>query len=320
MPPYIIAQLEKANDVIRRQSAELDRLRASDLSVENLSLRTQLMNFAQEYRSNRERFLDQETLLSELSYEVKSLARDKSILQARCMELERKYKKAKIASKEYEKLIEAVEPCSSNSQQSPSLLERSRRKHASSPSRTSQDDENNSLQVLLENSQIEIEDLRSRLEKEVNISKSLHDDLDQSRKQVLERDEQINELSSRLRAAELKCQQTEDHLSSTSTDLALERARCDELTLSLQESEGLLSQTRADCLSYALENQRLFEEAREANQQIVSYRAKLDAQGADLIATKKTLRALQQRDKGPTVSLATTVSQTSTGTSTTDLK
>lgn len=169
--------------------------------------------------------------------------------------------------------------------------------------------------------------------------------------------------------------QTEDHLSSTSTDLALERARCDELTLSLQESEGLLSQasrwfwvspdkcrislikvifhegifssknfisnthiqviffifsihffiqpchlgesrksgdfsfeanlslyewtmtlfdlvhlhntfewalvleselqTRADCLSYALENQRLFEEAREANQQIVSYRAKL---------------------------------------------
>lgn len=43
---------------------------------------------------------------------------------------------------------------------------------------------NLTFQVLLENSQIEIEDLRSRLEKEVNISKSLHDDLDQSRKQV----------------------------------------------------------------------------------------------------------------------------------------
>ncbi|ETN77243.1 hypothetical protein NECAME_11199 [Necator americanus] len=191
---------KKANDVIRRQSAELDRLRSNDLQVENIALRTQLMEIAREYRSNRERFLDQEVLLSELNHEATSLARDKDILQERCIELERKYKKAKAASKEFEKLIEL----------------------------------------------------------------------------------------------------TEEHLSRTSTDLALERARCDELTLSLQESEALLTQTRSDCLSYALENQRLVEEAREANQQIVSYRAKLDAQGSDLIATKKTLRALQ-REKGLTV-------------------
>ncbi|VDN36979.1 unnamed protein product [Cylicostephanus goldi] len=96
--------------------------------------------------------------------------------------------------------------------------------------------------MCLENKQIEIEDLRARLEKEINISKSLHEDLDLSRKLVLERDEQLNELSTKLRAAELKCQQTEDHLSRTSTDLALERARCDDLTLSLQESETLLTQ------------------------------------------------------------------------------
>ncbi|KAJ1373632.1 hypothetical protein KIN20_036095 [Parelaphostrongylus tenuis] len=151
--------------------------------------------------------------------------------------------------------------------------------------------------MCLERSQIEIEDLRVQLEREINISKSLHEDLDKSRKLVLERDEEITELSCKLRAAELMCQQTEDHLSRTSTDLALERARCDELTLSLQESEGLLTQTRSDCLSYALENQRLTEDIREANQQIVSYKAKLDAQGADLIATKKSLRALQ-RDIG----------------------
>nr|CDJ88106.1 unnamed protein product [Haemonchus contortus] len=50
VPPYIIAQLEKANDVIRRQSAELDRLRSSGLSVENVALRNQLMQVAQEYR------------------------------------------------------------------------------------------------------------------------------------------------------------------------------------------------------------------------------------------------------------------------------
>ncbi|KAJ1373634.1 hypothetical protein KIN20_036099 [Parelaphostrongylus tenuis] len=36
VPPYIIAQLEKANDVIRRQSEELDRFRFSDLLVETL--------------------------------------------------------------------------------------------------------------------------------------------------------------------------------------------------------------------------------------------------------------------------------------------
>ncbi|KAK6051227.1 hypothetical protein COOONC_11268 [Cooperia oncophora] len=276
--------------------------------------------------SNRQRFLDQEVLLSELNYEVKSLARDKDILQERCIELERKYKKAKAASKEFEKLIEAVDPCSSKAPDSPSLLDRSRRKHRS-PSK--KDEQNDSLQICLENSQIEIEDLRSRLEKEVNMSKSLHDDLDQSRKMVLDRDEQINELSNKLRDAELKCQQTEDHLSRTSTDLALERARCDELTLTLHESEGLLSQTRADCLSYALENQRLLEEAREANQQIVSYRAKLlvlkdflstrvlltmEAQGADLIATKKTLRSLQRDNKD------STVSQHNTGANTVDEK
>ncbi|VDO13978.1 unnamed protein product [Haemonchus placei] len=40
------------------------------------------------------------------------------------------------------------------------------------------------LQVSLENAQIEIEDIRSRLEKEVNMSKSLHDDLGLSRKLV----------------------------------------------------------------------------------------------------------------------------------------
>ncbi|KAJ1373633.1 hypothetical protein KIN20_036096 [Parelaphostrongylus tenuis] len=38
VPPYIIAQLEKANDVIRRQSEELDRFRSSDLQVENIAL------------------------------------------------------------------------------------------------------------------------------------------------------------------------------------------------------------------------------------------------------------------------------------------
>ncbi|WKY01981.1 hypothetical protein Q1695_015747 [Nippostrongylus brasiliensis] len=307
------SSLEKANDVIRRQSAELDRLRGNDLSVENLSLRTQLMNIAQEYRSSRERFMDQEVLLSELNYEVRSLARDKDILQERCIELERKYKKAKAASKEFEKLMDSVDPCSSKAPESPSLLERSRHKH-SSPSSRSRIEQDDSLQICLENSQIEIEDLRSRLEKEVNISKSLLDDLNKSRKLVLERDEQISSLTSKLRDAELKCQQTEDHFTRTSTDLALERARCDELTLSLQESEGLLSQTRADCLAYALENQRLIEEAREANQQIVSLRAKLDAQGVDLIATKKTLRSIQQRDK------SITVSQSNTGISTNDEK
>ncbi|XGW14838.1 hypothetical protein V3C99_000817 [Haemonchus contortus] len=200
VPPYIIAQLEKANDVIRRQSAELDRLRSSGLSVENVALRNQLMQVAQEY--SRQRFLDQEVLLSELNFEVKSLARDKDILQERCIELERKYKKAKATSKEFEKIMEAADQCSSLVPDSPSLLERSRKKHRSPSKKDERDD---SLQVSLENAQIEIEDIRSRLEKEVNMSKSLHDDLGLSRKLVLEKDEQIHELSSKLRDAELKC-------------------------------------------------------------------------------------------------------------------
>ncbi|VDM58283.1 unnamed protein product [Angiostrongylus costaricensis] len=300
VPPYIIAQLEKANDVIRRQSEELDRFRSCDLQVENLTLRTQLIEIAQQYRNSRDRFIEQEVLLSDLNHEVKCLARDKETLQERCVELERKYKKAKASSREFERLVELVEPSSSKTAEAISLLDQSRKKHTSSLKKSG-DTVDNSLRLCLERSEIEIEDLRVQLQREINISKSLHDDLDKSRKLVLERDEQINELGCKLRAAELMCQQTEDHLSRTSTDLALERARCDELTLSLQESEGLLTQTRSDCLSYALENQRLAEEIRQANQQIVSYKAKLDAQGADLIATKKSLRALQ-RDIGTTVS------------------
>ncbi|VDM67805.1 unnamed protein product [Strongylus vulgaris] len=128
---YVICILEKANDVIRRQSAELDRLRSSDLHVENIALRTQLMEIAQDYRLHQERILDQEVLLSELNHEVKSLARDKDILQERCIELERKYKKAKAASKEFEKLIDLAEPCSSSTRESTSLLDRSRKKHMS---------------------------------------------------------------------------------------------------------------------------------------------------------------------------------------------
>lgn len=48
---FITASLpEKANDVIRRQTAELDRLRSSDMQMENIALRTQLMEIAQDYR------------------------------------------------------------------------------------------------------------------------------------------------------------------------------------------------------------------------------------------------------------------------------
>ncbi|VDO38850.1 unnamed protein product, partial [Haemonchus placei] len=153
VPPYIIAQLEKANDVIRRQSAELDRLRSSGLSVENVALRNQLMQVAQEYRrvlpitcslftyvSSRQRFLDQEVLLSELNFEVKSLARDKDILQERCIELERKYKKAKATSKEFEKIMEAADQCSSLVPDSPSLLDRSRKKYRSPSKKDERDD------------------------------------------------------------------------------------------------------------------------------------------------------------------------------------
>lgn len=300
MPPYIVSQLEKANDVIRRQSAELDRLRSSDLSNENLALRNRLVSITQQYRSSREHILEQEALLSELNHEVKSLTRDKEILQDRCIELDRKYKKAKACNKDLEAIMEMVEPSTSKGHDANSLLDKSRRKHTYP--KNCQCDQFESLQMCLENAQVEIEDLRCRLEKEVNLAQSLHEDLDQSRKLVLERDEQINELTSKLRTAELNSQQTEEHLSRTSTDLALERARCDELTLSLHESENLLSQIRGENLSLGLEIERLMEEARLANQQIVSYRAKLDAQGADLIATKKALRVLQ-RDKPAMVTL-----------------
>lgn len=139
--------------------------------------------------------------------------------------------------------------------------------------------------------------------------------------QVLEKDEQIHELSSKLRDAELKCQQVYfygPHFTCHSTRLGkVVRASCLDrrpsvayfhwprswtcslwrtnsyaawergfivpskndlfrvLTSTVEFFQTFSIKTRADCLSYALENQRLIEEAREAKQQLVSYRAKL---------------------------------------------
>uniref|UniRef100_A0A1I7X4U9 Rab5-bind domain-containing protein n=1 Tax=Heterorhabditis bacteriophora TaxID=37862 RepID=A0A1I7X4U9_HETBA len=336
IPPYVLAQLEKANDVIRRQSAELDHLRGSDREIENLALRTQLMEMDNRLRSDRERFIEQETIVMELSNEIRSLSKDKNILQEKYLEMERKYKKAKAASKEFARVIEASSGTNDVHSYCPSLLERSRAKHDTNLQIDGSIDAENipksmimdkvilptmvfwryyvhlniqeksgfdiiALKLALENSQTDVENLKSELEKERQLSQSLHDDLDANRKlypeltfKVLSRDTEIMELTSKLSECERKLKQCEDHLSCTSTDLALERARCDEVTLSLQESEALLSQARSDSLFCILDNQRLIEESRDATQLIISLQAKLDAQGKDLISTKKAL----QRVKG----------------------
>ncbi|CAB3402887.1 unnamed protein product [Caenorhabditis bovis] len=331
VPASVIIQLEKANRTIAAQNVEIERLRSfQDQNVETKLLRKQVAELEKEMRASRERFLEQEELLAEMSREMDSLLRDKMHMQASLHEIERKYKKAKMASKELARILEN-DMCSTSMlngfeseneddggmrRSDDSLLKRSRqlsrqkeeedlkdkceraiekaeqRRKNEQTAKAEKDSREMMERILIENENLVVE-----IERERRTAMSLQEDLEKNRRIILDRDETIVDLKEKLSKAETKAQQCETDLSRTCTDLALERARCDALTLELHELDTLFSQTHSTVQAYAIQNEQLEEKCRSANQTIISLNAKLEAQGIDLVATKKTLRAIRDSTK-----------------------
>ncbi|CAD6185640.1 unnamed protein product [Caenorhabditis auriculariae] len=317
VPPAVIIQLEKANRTIASQTLEIERLRASDQQVETDYLRAQVNELEREMQSSRERFLEQEELLAEMNHEMEVLLREKRAMQASYLELEKKYKRAKLASKELTKILENDVMCLSTPSRLPagsnsidrtpdgatSLVERSRAMAIQQESEDRRDRSealNESVRhrkaskaeeqtkEILQRVLVENEDLLLELERERRTATSLHDDLETNRRL------EIMNLKEQLKKADSKALQCENDLSRTSTDLALERARCDALTLELHELDAMFTQTQSTTQAYAMENEELIEKCRQAQQAVITLNAKLEAQGIDLINTKRTLRNLQQ--------------------------
>uniref|UniRef100_A0A8R1I3C1 Uncharacterized protein n=1 Tax=Caenorhabditis japonica TaxID=281687 RepID=A0A8R1I3C1_CAEJA len=327
VPAAVIIQLEKANRTIAAQNVEIDRLKAyQNQNVETQLLRKQITDLEKEMRSSRSRFLEQQELLAEMSREMDNLVREKIQMQTQFQEMEKKYKKAKFASRELAKILENdicgttttsktfVSGFESDDEKETvmhnhSLFNRSRtmsrqqegqelkakaERQIEQSESWKQREEIKQSRLLAEKLIDENEELLIQLDRERRMTESLQDDLEKSRRLVIDRDEKIEELRGKLGKAETKATQCESDLSRTSTDLALERARCDALTLELHEFDAIFQQTQSTVQAFAAENETLEENCRSANKQILTLNAKLEAQGIDLVTTKRTLRALRE--------------------------
>lgn len=155
-----------------------------------------------------------------------------------------------------------------------------------------QNQEAKESRVLMERVLNDNENLLIELDRERRMTESLQTDLEKNRRLVIDRDETIEELRAKLSKAESKATQCESDLSRTSTDLALERARCDALTLELHELDAIFTQvrnrkyfklfkltssfqTQSTVQAFAIENEQLEEKCRDAHRTIITLNAKL---------------------------------------------
>ncbi|CAI2349298.1 unnamed protein product [Caenorhabditis sp. 36 PRJEB53466] len=320
VPAAVIIQLERANRTIAAQNVELDRLKTfQNQNIETHLLRKQIADLEKEVRTSRERFLEQQELLAEMSREMDKMLREKHQMQHNYQEVEKKYKKAKFASRELAKILEndlcgtpttskAISGFESDDEANEGLFGRSRalsRQQESHELRAKADRvvEQAELRKQREGEKVmekilgENENLQLELQRERRINESLQDDLETNRRLVFDRDETIEGLRAKLGKAEAKATQCETDLSRTSTDLALERARCDALTLELHELDAIFNHTQSTVQAFAIENEDLEEKCRDAHKTILTLNAKLEAQGMDLATTKRTLRTIRDANE-----------------------
>ncbi|CAL2035696.1 unnamed protein product [Caenorhabditis brenneri] len=318
VPAAVIIQLEKANRTIASQTIEIERLKSyQNQNVETHLLKKQVQDLEKEMRSSRSRFLEQQELLAEMSREMDNLLREKLQMQQNYQELEKKYKKAKYASRELAKILEndlCGTPTGYSSKTfgnfesedeaegESTLFQRSR---TLSRQQKEQEMQQKAEKILEKSSSRKNEELINKLinenetliidlDRERKITESLQDDLEKNRRMVIDRDEKIEEMKVKLGKAETKATQCESDLTRTSTDLAMERLRSEALTAELHEIEGIFRDTHSTIQAYAAENEKLEDRCREAHRTIVTLNSKLEAQGIDLVTTKRTLRALRE--------------------------
>ncbi|PAV76886.1 hypothetical protein WR25_26779 isoform I [Diploscapter pachys] len=228
VPPIMLQQLARANEVIKQQNREMERLRAGDKSLENERLRKQLHDLDEEIKKSRTNFLTQESLLADMNSELQALLEERRVLQASYAELENKYKRTKLANRELARALEygfEVEEGTSKDdylrRSEESLLEQSRR-HANEattskePVRDQKNFESHAEYRVqgsppdtsaLKSDTSEVKQLREQLEKEIRMNESLHKDLEASRRMLLGRESELAEMKTKFAEMQMRLTQ-----------------------------------------------------------------------------------------------------------------
>ncbi|CAI4232330.1 unnamed protein product [Auanema sp. JU1783] len=296
VPVRVAVQLEKMSEVMRLQTKELDRLTGinSQLKIEKEKLKVDLEQIHVEYKFACDKLMENDSLLSSVNAELTSLLRERHGMHEKILQLERKYQQAKAASLEFSRVLELEhELFPTRSSLDKEMMDHAVRAPAAPPDLNTFEEEKQHLLRDYEGVLKEKENLKQKLEKECNYSKELLLDLERNRTMLLDREEEIIDLKKRLADSELAAKQNLEQLSCTQSDLQMERGRCDWLTLALTDNEVLIAQNRNESMLYMEENSRLANDLKAANVTIISLKAKLEAQGRDLLNTRKALIGLQ---------------------------
>ncbi|GMR41082.1 hypothetical protein PMAYCL1PPCAC_11277, partial [Pristionchus mayeri] len=232
---------------------------------------------------NEQREERQSALLEEMRGQISLVIEERDEAVNRVRKLENKYQKAK---EDVTKCREIIERLSSTVDPHGRLvdgrsgLERARERHAAAEEAAAAAAER---QRRMHGEQSELSQLLRLVEEERAIARSLHEDLDATRKMLLDRDTEVHALAAQLSEARIE-------LSAAQTYAELERGRADEA------SAASLADTTAyaDALDESeKQNSTLHLRLSESLKQCASYAAKLEAQGRDLISVKKELQRLQ---------------------------
>ncbi|KAF8357589.1 hypothetical protein PRIPAC_92584 [Pristionchus pacificus] len=231
---------------------------------------------------NERREEAQTRLLEEMGEQISLVISERDEAIARARRFETKYQKAKADVGAWMEAVERLTDCADAPGRlvdGRSGLQRARELHAEADAemererreRREMDDAATCSQLL------------RMVEDERAIARSLHEDLDATRKMLLDRDAEVHELAAQLSEARVS-------LSAEYTRAELERGRADETAAASHADTTAYAGALDDSIQ---ENGALRARLADTLKQCASYAAKLEAQGRDLIAVKKELQRLQ---------------------------
>ncbi|PAV76887.1 hypothetical protein WR25_26779 isoform B [Diploscapter pachys] len=264
----------------------MERLRAGDKSLENERLRKQLHDLDEEIKKSRTNFLTQESLLADMNSELQALLEERRVLQYG-FEVEEGTSKDDYLRRSEESLLEQSRRHANEATTSkePVRDQKNFESHAEYRVQGSPPDTS-----ALKSDTSEVKQLREQLEKEIRMNESLHKDLEASRRMLLGRESELAEMKTKFAEMQMRLTQAESDVAGTSSDLAIERARCDRLALEQHETATLYNQMQESLQLLMVEKEDVEHDYKFAKQTILTLNAKLEAQGADLITTKRALR------------------------------
>ncbi|GMT17478.1 hypothetical protein PFISCL1PPCAC_8775, partial [Pristionchus fissidentatus] len=258
------------------------------LDASNSSVHRRLEEVTEMLGENEERAEEQDKILEEMREQISIVINERDELASRLHRMENKYQKAKA---DVTALRDTVERLTDSADASGRLvdgksnLQRARELHAATEAAAAAA-ERNRREGDLQQLQHDAADhalLVALVEDERAMARSLHEDLDVTRKMLLDRDSEVHQLTAELSEARV-------WMSAASTEIEMERGR----------TEAASAAGEADTTAYATaldeslrESEGLRQRLSDSLKQCASYAAKLEAQGRDLVAVKKELQRLQ---------------------------